>query len=41
MPIMAEYVGQTGLIPMQDNATGHAAQASLAFMKEKGLVLIF
>jgi len=41
VPIMAEYVSQTRLIPMQDNASGHAAQATLAFMREKGLVPIF
>ncbi len=41
MPIIAQYVSQTRLIPMQDNALGHAARATLAFIREKGLVLIF
>ena len=41
VPLIAEYVSQTGLVLMQDNASGYAAQATLAYIRERGLVPIF
>jgi Transposase. len=41
VPLMADYVNSRGLLLMQDNAGGHAAGDTLAFMREKGLMPIF
>jgi transposase len=38
---MADYVNSRGLVLIQDNARGHTARDTLAFIRERGLVLIF
>jgi transposase len=38
---MADYVKRGGLVLMQDNAGGHTARDTLAFLRERGLVPIF
>lgn len=41
VPVLGEYCRRTGLILMQDNATGHAAKDTIAYMAQKGLYPIF
>jgi transposase len=41
VPILESYIRETGLLLMQDNASGHAARATLAYMGERGLFPIF
>lgn len=41
VPLMADYVRRGGLLLMQDNARGHAAKDTLAYMRSLGLVPIF
>jgi transposase len=41
VPLLADYVNNRGLVLMQDNARGHTARDTLAFMRERGLILIF
>jgi transposase len=41
VPLMADYVSRGGLLLMQDNAGGHAAKDTLAYMRNMGLVPIF
>jgi hypothetical protein len=41
VPIVADYVNSRGLFLMQDNARGHAARATLDFIRERGLIPIF
>ncbi len=41
MPLIADYVNRGGLLLVQDNARGHVARDTLAFMREKGLVPLF
>lgn len=39
--LIAEYVLPRGLVLMQDNAGGHAAKDTQAFMRKRGLTPIF
>ncbi len=41
MPLIADYVNRGGLLLVQDNARGHVARDTLAFIREKGLVPLF
>jgi transposase len=41
VPILEDYIKRTGLVLMQDNATGHAAKDTLAYIANKGLHPIF
>jgi len=41
VPLIASYIGQTGLVLMQDNAAGHGAKATLEEMARLGLRPIF
>jgi hypothetical protein len=41
MPLIVDYVNRGGLVLMQDNTGGYAAKDTLAFLRERGLVLIF
>ena len=41
VPLIADYINSRGLLVIQDNAGGHAARDTLAFIREKGLVPIF
>lgn len=41
VPVIADYIGRTGLVLMQDNASGHTAKNTLAYMAQKGLYPIF
>lgn len=41
VPILADYCNRTRLFFMQDNSLGHAAQATIACMREMNLIPIF
>jgi hypothetical protein len=41
VPLIADYINRGGLLLMQDNAGGHIARDTLAFMRERGLIPIF
>ncbi len=41
VPLIADYINRGGLLLVQDNARGHVARDTLAFMREKGLVPLF
>jgi transposase len=41
VPLIASYIGQTGLVLMQDNAAGHGAKATLEEMARLSLRPIF
>lgn len=41
VPILEQYIHRTGLVLMQDNATGHVAQATLEFIRKRNVVPIF
>jgi hypothetical protein len=41
VPLLADYINNKGLVLIQDNTGGHAARDTLAFIRERGLILIF
>jgi transposase len=41
VPVLAQYIDRTRLILMQDNAKGHAAKATLQYMRECNLIPIY
>jgi ketohexokinase/beta-glucosidase len=41
VPILEDYIRRTGLVLIQDNATGHAAKDTIAIMAQKSLYPIF
>jgi len=41
VPLAADYVNRGGLFLVQDNARGHVARDTLAFIRERGLVPLF
>lgn len=41
VPVLEDYIGRTGLVFMQDNAPGHAAKDTMAYMAQKSIYPIF